>query len=186
MKKRTLAIIASLAVVLIGLAAGIYAFNNSSTTTTSTTTKSPTPRLVKAREVFTLSDAQTLLGDNVTAGDSTDPTTTESISVDSASYDNNATTVADIRIITVMVRTALDNDGKESNADAFKAGGAANPSGAEAVSGYGEKAFWDPSIHQLAILKDNLWIGIIYGGTNPANNTLEDAKKVADLVITHI
>ena len=186
MKKRTLAIITSAAIVIIGLVAGIYAFNNSSTTTTSTTTKSPSTRIVKAREVFTLSDAQTLLGDNVTAGDSTEPATTESISVDSASYDNNATIVADIRIISIMVRTALDNDGKDSNAEAFKPGGAANPSGAIAVSGYGEKAFWDPSLHELAILKENVWIGIVYGGTNPTNNTLEDAKKVADLVITHI
>lgn len=137
---------------------------------------------VKACDLLTLAEAKQLLGDAATAGDNTVPASSKDISVDNCSYTNNATSVPAIRTVTIMVRSALTQSGLQSNQAAFEQGGAANPNGAIAVEAYGEKAAWDPMTHQLAVLKDNSWVGIIYGGTNPANNTLDDAKKVADFV----
>lgn len=138
---------------------------------------------VKACELLTLTEAKQLMGEATTEGSNTAPASSDDVSVDSCSYTNNATSVPAIRTVTVMARSALTNDGLDSNKEAFESGGAANPSGAVAVDGYGEKAFWDATTHQLAVLNDNTWIGIVYGGTNPSGNTLEDAKKAADLVV---
>lgn len=137
---------------------------------------------VKACELFTLAEAKQLMGEAASEGSNTAPSSSSDVNVDTCSYTNNATSVPAIRTATLMVRSALTDDGMDSNRAAFEPGGAANPADATAVSGYGEKAFWDQTTRQLAILKDNTWIGIVYGGTNPANSTLDDAKKVADLV----
>jgi hypothetical protein len=98
-------------------------------------------------------------------------------------YTNNATPVSAIRVATVMTRSALSEEGQLTNESSFEPGGAANPAGAQPVEGYGDKAFWDPAIKQFSILDGTVWISIVYGGTNPSANTLEDAKKVADLVL---
>ena len=178
-----------MAVAVVIVAAGIGTFialnsNKSSDSVSSGSQASSKTQFtaLKACELLTLTEAKQLMGESTTEGSNTDPTASDDINVDTCSYINNATTVSTIRTVTVMARSALTNDGLDSNKEAFETGGAANPSGAKAVDGYGDKAFWDPTTHQLAILKDNTWIGIVYGGTNPINNTLDDAKKVADLI----
>lgn len=137
----------------------------------------------RACDLFTQDEAKQILGDTTTASSQTDPVNGKGISIDTCSYSNNASTVAAIRIATIMVRSTTTDEGIESNKEAFEIGGTAHPEGATAVAGYGEKAFWDPATNQLAILKGNTWIAILYGGTNPKNNTLDDAKKIADLVV---
>lgn len=137
----------------------------------------------KACELLTEAEAKQLMGESTTLGTNNVPTKSEDVSIDTCSYVNNATSVPAIKVITVMARSALSEDGLESNQVAFEKDGAANPANATAISGYGDKAFWDPATHQLAILKDTSWISIVYGGTNPTSNTLDDAKKVADLVV---
>lgn len=172
------------AVVAVGIIVGgviFYAtYGGKSSSTGSSNTSSGKYNVVKACSLFTLDEAKQLIGESASIGDTSEPPSSDDISVDNCSYTNNATTMPTIRVATVMVRSALSNDGLTSNKEAFEPGGAAHPSGATAVEGYGEKAFWTPG--QLAILKGNIWIGIVYGGANPANNTLEDAKKLADLV----
>jgi hypothetical protein len=153
--------------------------SNDSTTSTSSTTQLTA---VNACNLLTLPEAKALLGEFATEGDETFPSTNDDISIYTCSYINNAKTSPEIRIITVMARSALTHDGLTSNVEAFENGGAARPEGAVAVEGYGKKAFWDPALHQLAVLKDNTWYGIVYGGTNLQNSSLDDAKKVADLL----
>lgn len=186
MNKNTL-IGAIVAVVVIVGAVTFFMLNGSPKTATSTPemgsqTSSDKLSAAKACELLTLAEAKQLMGESTTVGSNTAPANGDDINVDTCSYTNNAASVPGIRIATIMVRSALTGDGLTSNKEAFEAGGAANPSGATAIEGYGEKAFWDPATHQLAVLKGNLWIGIVYGGTNPSTNTLEDAKKVADVV----
>lgn len=174
------------AVLVVGGGAAYFLLSGNKTAGDSVTTSAQKPnaalKAVKACDVFTLAEAKQLMGESATVGSNTSPASSDDINVDNCSYVNNATSIAAIRTATVMVRSALTDDGLQSNKEAFEAGGAANPSGATAVEGYGEKAYWDPATHQLAVLKDNMWLGIIYGGTNPTNNTLEDAKKLADFV----
>ena len=138
---------------------------------------------VKACGVFNLDEAKELLGKDTSEANNANEVTTGDISVDTCSYTNNATNAADIRIITVMARSALTSVGQDSNIGAFDKNGTANPNGAVAVNGLSDKAYWDPASHQLTILNGNTWFSIVYGGTNPANNTLEDAKKVAELTL---
>lgn len=177
----------TVAILVITAVIGTYLiFKNTSSDTASSGSSSASSdkKLIalKACELLTLAEAKQLMGESATEGSNTSPTSSKDINVDTCSYINNATSVPAIRTVTIMARSALTNDGIDSNKQAFEASGAANQSGAVAVEGYGDKAFWDPTTHQLAILNGSTWIGIVYGGTNPANNTLDDAKKVADLI----
>jgi hypothetical protein len=184
MNKKVLLSVAAVAVVTIGII-GFVALGGDDKPAKDNKANATSESLsaTKACDLFTLSEAKQLMGDAATLGSTTEAASSDDVSVDNCSYVNNATTVPELRTATIMVRSALSDLGKTSNQDAFKAGGAANPSGATAVSGYGDKAFWDPATYQLAVLKGNTWIGIVYGGTNPTSNTLDDAKKVADLVV---
>lgn len=185
-KNVIIGIVVAIIVVVGGAAFFMMNTNKSSDSTNSSeSTQDATKKysVVKACDILTLAEAKQLMGEAATAGSNTAPASTDDINVDNCSYTNNATNVPAIRTATIMVRSALTEDGMSSNKEAFEAGGAAYPSDAEAVAGYGDKAFWDPATHQLAILNGNAWIGIVYGGTNPTANSLEDAKKVADLVV---
>ena len=153
------------------------------TSQSNTTESSQTLVAVQACDLLTDAEAMQILGAAASGDNESNAATTDDITVDSCGYTNNAGTVAEIRSIGLMVRSATTKDGLESSKEAFAEGGAAHPTSAVAVTGYGEQAYWDPATYQLAILKDNLWIGIVYGGTNPTDNTLEDAKSVADLVL---
>lgn len=173
-------------VVLIGGILFVVLRGGASSETNSTTTsdgKRVELKSVRACGVFNLDEAKSLLGKDATEANNTNEVTSGDISVDTCSYTNNATKAGDIRIVTVMARSALTDVGQDSNVGAFDKNGTANPAGAVAVSGLGDKAYWDPAAHQLTILSGNTWFSIVYGGTNPANNTLEDAKKVANLAL---
>lgn len=184
MDKKVLAGLIAGAIVLIGgIAYLILGGNNPSSTSNSASSSDDTVKLVPVRacDLLTLDEAKQLLGDDTSESSNTSAVTSGDVSVDTCSYTNNGTTADNIRIVTVMARAALTDVGLDSNIGAFEKDGTANPAGATAVNGYGDKAFWDPTTYQLAILKDNTWLSIVYGGTNPTKNTLGDAKKVADL-----
>lgn len=183
-KKVLIGLIAGAAVLIGGIAYFVVNSNNPSSTSNGTSGADNTAiKLVpvKACDLLTLDEAKQLLGNDASEGSNTSAVTSGDVSVDTCSYTNNGTTAANIRIVTVMARSALTEVGLDSNIGAFEKDGTANPAGATAISGYGDKAFWDPTTYQLAILKGNTWLSIVYGGTNPTKNTLDDAKKVADL-----
>lgn len=185
-KNVIIGIVVAIIVVTGGVALFMMNTNKSSESTNSSESAQDTAKkysAAKACGILTLAEAKQLMGEATTVGSNTAPANTDDINVDNCSYTNNATSVPAIRTATIMVRSALTEEGMSSNKEAFEAGGAAYPNGAEVVEGYGDKAFWDPATHQLAILDGSLWIGIVYGGTNPTANTLDDAKKVADLVV---
>ena len=185
-KKVLIGILVAIVVVIASIGTYIAMKPNSSSDNTplqNTEKSSVKLSAVKACDLFIETEAKQLLGESAKSADNTAPASSDDVSVDTCSYTNNSSSVPEIRVATVMVRSALTDDGLNSNKEAFEAGGSANPANAIAVEGYGEKAFWDPATYQLAILKDNMWIGVVFGGTNPTNNTLDDAKRAANLVL---
>lgn len=119
------------------------------------------------------------------------PETSDTPSVEASSDDVNVSNCAystkfivgqpaSLRSASLLARSAKTQDGVDSNKNAFTN---QRPAGAETVAGYGNDAFWNPSMGQLNILKNNNWYIVQAGGTSPTNRTVADAKKLADLVI---
>lgn len=185
-KKVLIGLIAGAVVLIGGITFAVLSSNGSSSSITddNKSTNNSATKLVaiKACDLLTLDEAKQLLGNNATEGSNTSAVTGEDVNVDTCSYTNNGTTATDIRIVSVMARSALTEVGLDSNLGAFEKDGTANPANAVVVSNIGDKAFWDPTTYQLAILKGNTWLSIVYGGTNPTKNTIDDAKKAAALV----
>ncbi len=135
----------------------------------------------KACDILTLDEATKVLGAGAKGGSSnTDaPTESEHLTVSTCTYDNND----DSKTATILVRAAKSSKGIESNQRAF---GSDKPADAQDVAGYGDKAFWSPQFGQLNVLKNNNWYIISNGPLNPAGNTLNEAKQLADLIISKL
>jgi hypothetical protein len=140
---------------------------------------------VAACDLLTLDDAKTLLGANAVQTLREDPDSGANESISQCSYSNNETDLALMRLIHISARSPLTRDGIDGNASAFESTNGSTPAaGDEVVEDYGDKALWDTSTHQLAILKNNAWLRISYGGSNQTTTTIEDAKKAADIILS--
>ncbi len=175
-------VIAAVGVVIVLIGAGLVLVNkkdNSSTSSSneSTSSSSSKYKIVNACEVFTLADAQAVLGSSAQAGTS-DGSATESddISVSTCTY--TAPGIA----ATLLARSAKTADGTTSNNGQF----ATLPSTGTDVQGYGDKAYWDSAYGQLNILKNNNWYILSNGPIRAENNTVESAKKLADQIISRL
>ena len=166
-------------VVIVGATAAVIVMNMNAANQTTISKTAATGKPVRACALLSLTEAKSILGETAKLGDNPNAVTNESVSVDTCSYVNGASEVADIRVITVMVRTGLDDAGKASNEDAFQPNGEARAEDAEAVGGYGEQAYWSETMKQLSILDGAVWINIVYGG----ESTLSATKLVADSVV---
>ena len=182
MNKKLLIGVVVVVLVIAGGLAILFGRNNEDTNSATSTVSAKVSNLKQydACSLLTLAEAKEILGESASEGTNTPAVSGGDVKVSNCSYTNNATVVKDIRVITVTARAPLTQTGVESNKVLFDQ---QRPSGAETVEGYGQDAFWDPASHQLTISRDNNWISIVYGGTNPANNTLADAKLVGDKVI---
>ena len=180
MNKNILAVIGVVAVLIVGVLTVLFVTNSEPNDTgkksDAKTTDHAAHAALNACDKFTLAEAKTLMGEAAEAGTNTAPAASESINVSTCSYTFSTGDVKSIRVATLMVRSPLDDMGVKSNQEAFNGGAATG----EAVTGYGEKAYWNKNLGELNVLKDDVWYSIVYGGTNPQNNTLADAKLVAD------
>lgn len=177
--KKSYIIIAVIGVVAIAAIAALLLSNANKTNQQQTNnTNGQNFVTLDACELFTEGEAKEILGADASTGTNTPPASTDDLAVSNCTYSNNATKVSDIRSISILVRSPRTQAGVDSNKQAF---GAGTPVGAQAVSGYGSEAYFASG--QLNILKDNNWIIITFGGTNPSNNSLDDAKKVADKIV---
>ncbi len=137
--------------------------------------------------IFTLDDAKKVLGDSAKAGTGTPGATSNDISVSTCSYlvDTNTpgsapVSVKNIHSASILVRAPKSATGTTSNKQVFTA----LPAGAQSVSGYGDSAFWNPTLGQLNVLKGNVWVILSSGVSSPpSGRTLDDAKKLADIII---
>jgi hypothetical protein len=167
-------------------AATIYSLNREENTDKpETRSNSIEYKSIAACDLLTLDEAKTLLGANAVQTLREGPDSGVNESMSQCSYSNNETDLALMRVIHISARSPLTRDGINGNTSAFESTNGSTPAaGDEVVEGYGDKARWDTSTHQLAILKDNTWLRISYGGSNQTTNTIEDAKKVADIILS--
>ena len=80
----------------------------------------------------------------------------------------------------LLVRVARTARGAHNNAAVFAPG--SRPPGSQNVTGYGEKAYWNPTFGQLSILSGGNWYILAAGPINPRQRTLAEAKRLADAI----
>lgn len=140
----------------------------------------------EACKLFTAADAKKVLGETAKANNVTLPDNNQNKDVtgSTCNYSTEAKTPADIpnvRSATIMMRIPLTDAGKKDNNSQFKTLKPVDE--ATNVTGYGESAFWNPAFGQLNILVNDTWLMISNGSGAPNNRSLDDAKKVADIVV---
>jgi hypothetical protein len=136
----------------------------------------------KACNIFTLLDAKKLLGDTA-KGRSTDTSSTD-MAVTSCTYTQDAGSnvpVSSSKSAALLVRAPRTDGGASSNRGQFAQ---LKPADAPTVSGYGSSAYWDAGHGQLDILKNDTWYIVSYGPVTPADRTLDQAKQLADTLIS--
>lgn len=165
-------VVVVIALIIFGLA--LYSYNTRQ------------PRIVyepaQACDLLTLNEAKTLLGAKTINGVDTRPVQSGDVTVSKCSYSDGLIDTAHAVVAAIVVRSGINDAGIAQNRAEFIAG---KPSaGVQDVSGIGDKAYFNTGLGQLNILKDSTWILVSYGsGAAPQGNTLDDAVKLAKLVL---
>jgi len=139
---------------------------------------------VLACQRYTLADAKQLLGKDANA--STSPIYDSSganLYTSSCTYTTQAIpgqTNTRKTSSTLLMRQPKSDKGTLSNQNEF---GSLVPATAIPITGYGDKAFWDPTHGELNILKGNIWYVLSIGPATPADRGLDQAKSMADLLL---
>lgn len=137
---------------------------------------------VKSCELFTPTEAQSLLGENIVAVDSKDPEIQGDVAVSKCSYTNMNPDEDQMVVAAVAIRSAVNDDGALKNRDDFATSQANNDT--DTITGIGEKAYFNKTSGQLHVFSSRNWIIINMGiGTNPASNSPEKAVELAKLVL---
>jgi len=135
--------------------------------------------------VFTLADAKQLLGDNVKGGSAPADTSSKDVDVSTCNYlqdlSSSNVPVSSGKSASLTVKIPKTSNGIKSNQGQF---GPIKPGGVVDVSGYGDSAYWDAEHGQLDILKNDTWYILSNGPATPSSRTLDDAKQMADLLIS--
>src|SRR5579862_530623 len=168
--KRLLAYLVGLVLVGAAVTAVVLAAHSSksqdeniSSQSSAAPTAQTAPTVKAACGVFTLADAKKLLGDTAKGGGTTDSTSSDDLAVTSCTYtrDSGSNAPVDgVNSATLLVRAPKTAQGRSSNQNQF---GPLQPTGTVDVSGYGDKAYWDPQYGQLNILKNDTWYILSYG-----------------------
>lgn len=171
--KRSIAIIVILALVA---GAGIAYFIAIKPQSSSSKSTNVAASSVNACDILTPAIAKQFLGSNASqpsgsAGDASTP----DITVSNCLYSSSSTDPSKTSSVDVLVRAANTSDGTASNQAQF----AHIPSDMKIVSGVGDKAYYDPTFHQLNILKGGNWYIVSSYTGSPANATLDTNKKLA-------
>jgi hypothetical protein len=141
---------------------------------------------VNACQVFTLQDAKKIIGDTAKKSSGTSAkASTKDINVSTCLYGQDSSTMPinkaqNLKTATVLARSPKTSTGKQANQDQF---GKSKPAGVQDVSGYGDKAFWNPQVGQLNILKGDSWLILSTGSFTPSSHVLGDTQKMADLIV---
>lgn len=142
----------------------------------------------EACSLFTLEDAKKVLGETAEKPETSSPqSSSDDVAVSQCLYQQPAgADIASIRNqkqASVLVRGAKTPVGSDSNKAAFAD---QLPMAAERVDGYGDAAFWNPEFGQLNILKDGNWYIIQVGATSLDSRTIDEAKKLADVLTSKL
>lgn len=139
---------------------------------------------IKACSIFTLADAKQVLGDTAKGGASGANTSSSDLEVSMCSYSQTSGSSAPVsatKAASLLVRAPKTGAGTISNQSQF---GALKPADSQPVPGYGDNAYWDPQYGQLNILKHNAWYILSNGPITPVDRTLDQAKLLADILIS--
>ncbi len=176
-------IIGAIAVVII-LAGGYFAItnkkvNNAAAPSSSASSQSSSaPKAGKEACAILTPEIAAQLVPGIQKGDGQNSNaSTDSIKVSSCNY---ITSGQPYTTMNLLARSALDTDGKKSNADMF---GDQKPAGVEDVSGVGDKAYWNPTLGQLSVLKNDNWYIISQlDRANPATAKKDTTLKIYEAV----
>jgi hypothetical protein len=140
----------------------------------------------KACQIFTLSDARTLMGVSAKTGRSPADASSADLDISTCTYTQSngaGIPVSERKSASLLARIPKTEKGINSNQSEF---GPLKPTTVQDVPGYGEQAFWDAEHGQLNILKSNKWYVLSYGSTSPNQRSLQETQQLADLLITKL
>lgn len=185
MKKQIPAIIGAVAVVL-AIAGGLVWWQASQQGDTDGANTGQQQTLAGAKDAcnyLTADVAIKLLGAGAEKGTGSTPVASDDISVSTCVYTSKTgaslEAVKNMRSATLLVRSPLTATGAASNDEPFDN----QKTGTIKVNGYGEKAYWDPELGQLNVLKGGVWLIISLGKTTIADKSLDESKQLADLIV---
>lgn len=185
MKNKSIWIMGVVVIVVIALAAvvAVIVLNNKKTAAPDTnsqagTSAKQTYSSPKACDVLTLETAQQVAPGATASDIPAADANSDSIVVSNCNYYDAANKVS----VGLLVRGAKDEVGAKSNKAQFDA----LPAGAQPVSGYGDKAYWDANFGQLNILKGDNWYILSSGPALPSSRTLDTAKQLADAIVSKL
>jgi hypothetical protein len=136
-------------------------------------------KALRACDALTLAEAKQLLGEIATASNanSENDRSSKDIRMTECQYTSTDGAWAKVRIL-----APLTSAGASANEIQYPA----SKAGSQAVSGYGDKASYDPELGDLNILKHDVWLTISSGTQAKDSITLSAAQKVADLVMPKV
>jgi hypothetical protein len=135
---------------------------------------------IKACDLFTPTQAQSLLGEKINGVDKNEPQISGNLAVSKCGYsDLNS---AAITVAAVTIRTGINDDGITQNKSDFAKSKKNNAT--EKVPQLGDSAFFNAKVGQLNVLKGGNWYIFNYGlGDSPEQNTLDKALELARKVL---
>jgi hypothetical protein len=135
----------------------------------------------QACDILTEQIAKKLLG---SVGDESAPvpaTGSTTVQISSCVRASSLADLDDTGAVSLVIRVAQSSAGAQTNEDAFAR--TSMPKAGKVVDGYGEKAFWNPTVGQLNILKDGNWYVLAAGPIDPSRHTLAETVKLADAIV---
>jgi hypothetical protein len=137
----------------------------------------------RACDLFTDSEAQTLLGDKKAINRVQDPVVSGDTAASSCSYSDTNPDENAMKVAAMIVRSGVNDFGVTQNQTDF-ANKRKQTADIEVVTGIGDTAFFDKATGQLNVLKGRDSFLMSYGvGTKPTENTVDDAVAFAHLVL---
>jgi len=154
----------------------LLSHNNKQTDTNAALTQY---QALKPCDLLTTAEATEVLGAGSRKVQDTTPQSNGDLSIATCSYSDGAKTEDDLKLASLTIRSALNDEGIQSNKRGFDQN---KTDIMLSVEGYGDAAYYDAAKGQFNILKGRNWMIVTNGKTDPMNDTLEDAKLVADKV----
>ncbi|MBX4188587.1 hypothetical protein KW792_00625 [Candidatus Saccharibacteria bacterium] len=187
--KHTALHVLGLALLVLAVLVSLFAWRQSAShdddTATSSGIKAP-KKANRACQIFTLSDARTLLGESAKTGQSPADATSPDLNVSTCTYtqpNGTGVPVSERKSASLLARIPKTEKGTNSNQSEF---GPLKPTTVQDVPGYGEQAFWDADHGQLNILKNNNWYILSFGSVSPDQRSLQETQQMADLLIVKL
>lgn len=137
---------------------------------------------VAACTYFSGPEALELLGDKTISTNNDSPVISGDMATSKCGYaDGNADTNK-LLVAAIIVRSGINDKGVEKNITEFTNGTPTN--NVEVVKDVGDKAYFNQVNGQLNVLKGHDWFILTNGfGSSPEANTMDDAVKLAKLVL---